>query len=150
MIIYVLYYKFKKELLENGNIVLRPRILIRLTGSTTSIESAALIDTGADVTVIPEGIAKAIGLDMSGEKGKLYAYHESCEVVSGTVGITFIGKANRENVHLKIPVLITISKEGYEDDQDIVLGVNGIFDNFDITFRKSANRIILKRVTQQR
>ena len=67
----VLIYRFKKERLESGVYATRPRILVELGSEKSSIIVPALIDTGCDVTVIPEGIAKAIGLDMKGQKNKL-------------------------------------------------------------------------------
>lgn len=140
-----LSYRFKKEKLADGTIVSRPRIFVVLSGKEGSVEIPALIDSGADTTVIPESIAKAIGIPISGRKFKLYAYRESNEVVSSTANITFLGKMERQSVNLRIPVLVSLSKEGYEDEEDIVLGVNGVFDAFDITFKKSQNRIILKK-----
>ena len=141
-----LIYRFKKEKLINGRYAVRPRILVVLSGKHTSIEVPALIDSGCDTTVIPESIAKAIGLNMEGEKDKIYAYRESSDVIQSKASITFLGKANRESVKLTIPVLIALSRKGVEDEEDLILGVNGIFDVFDITFKKSKNKIILKKV----
>lgn len=53
-----LFYKFKKEKLDSGNIVVRPRILVEFIGEKNSITVTALIDSGCDVTVIPEGLAE--------------------------------------------------------------------------------------------
>ena len=141
-----LIYKFKKEKLENGGYVYRPRILVVLNGNESSIEIPALVDSGCDTTVIPEGLAKAVGIPIKGKKTKLYAYRESNEVIMSSTNITFVGKANRESVTLKIPILITLSKNNSEDEQDITLGVDGVFDYFDITFSKSKNRIIFKKL----
>lgn len=139
-----LVYKFKKEELQNGEYTLRPRIFVRLSGDKIPIEVPALIDSGSDITVIPEGIAKAVGLDMTGEKSKLYAYREANDVIRGYAIITFLGR--RESVKLRVPVLIALSKEGVEDEQDIVLGIDGIFDAFNINFRKSENKIIMHKI----
>ena len=141
-----LIYKFKKEKLDNGEYVYRPRILVILKGKEGSIEVPALVDSGCDTTVIPEGLAKAVGIPIKGKKTKLYAYREFSEVIISSTNITFVGKANRESVTLNIPILITLSKNDSEDEQDITLGVDGVFNYFDITFSKSKNRIILKRV----
>ena len=142
-----LVYRFKKEKLIDGRYVTRPRILVVLSGKDTSIEVPALIDSGCDTTVIPESIARAIGLDMEGDKTKIYAYRESADVVESKMNIVFLGKVNRESIKLTIPVLIALSKDGFNDEEDITLGINGIFDAFDITFKKSKNKIILKNVS---
>ncbi|MCK4589356.1 MAG: hypothetical protein KAT77_02860 [Nanoarchaeota archaeon] len=142
----VLTYRFKKEKLENGRYAVRPRILVVLKGKNSSIEIPALIDSGCDTTVIPEGIAKATGIDMEGEKGKLFAFRESSEVISSKANFTFLGKLPRDSVNVDhIPVLITLSKKRVEEEGEIVLGVEGVFDIFDITFKKSQNKIILKK-----
>ncbi|HLD05828.1 MAG TPA: retropepsin-like aspartic protease [Candidatus Nanoarchaeia archaeon] len=137
-----LTYKFNKYRLENGQYVSRPRIPIVLKG-TGSIDAFALLDTGADTTVIPESIASSIGLDMTGQRDKLYAYRESSEVIPSKVDITFLGKARRQSIQLQsVPVLITIGEQSGE----IVLGIQKIFDEFDITFKKKQNKIIFKKI----
>jgi hypothetical protein len=144
-----LTYKFKKERLATGGYVFRPRILVVLQGANTSIEVPALIDSGADAMVIPEGIARAVGIGMKGEQDKMIAYREETSVVHSTATIIFLGKANRESVTLhKVPVLVALSGRGHQDEDDITLGVEGIFDSFDITFKKSQNRITLKKASQ--
>ncbi|MBU0460083.1 MAG: retroviral-like aspartic protease family protein [Nanoarchaeota archaeon] len=145
----VLTYRFKKEKLESGEYVARPRILIVVSGSEMSIEVPALIDSGCDVTVIPEGIARAIGLSMEGNETKLYAFRESAEVIESKATITFLGKEPRESIKLpRVPVLIALAKKGMKDEEDITLGVNGIFDAFDITFKRAQNKIVFKKVTK--
>lgn len=144
----VLTYRFKKERLEDGGYAIRPRILVELNGQYGSISVPALIDSGCDTTVIPEGIAKAIGISMKGEKDKLYAFRESTDVIRSTATIIFLGKMHRQSVTLNdIPVLISLEKEGIKDEEDIVIGIDGIFDAFDITFKKIQNKIIFKRVS---
>jgi hypothetical protein len=146
-----LIYKFKKEKLVDGNYAVRPRIFVVLAGRNTSIEIPALIDTGCDTTVIPEGIARAVGLDMSGNKNKIFAYRESSDVIESFANITFLGKADRLSVVLpRVPVLIALSKQGVEDEADITLGINGIFDAFDIAFKKSQNQIVMKKANRVR
>lgn len=144
-----LIYRFKKEKLANGRYAARPRILVVLQGEHASIEVPALIDSGCDVTVIPESIAKALGLDMSGEKDKLYAYRESNEVIQSKATFTFVGRVQRQSVTLnQVPVLIALAKDAAEEEHDITLGVEGIFDAFDITFKKSQNKISLQKATR--
>lgn len=140
-----LIYKFKKEKLENGLFVERPRILVVVSGSHGSIEMPALIDSGSDMTVIPEGIANAIGIEKKGNKSNMFGFREVNEVMISRASITFSGKAERESVRITIPVLIALGKEHHEEETDIVLGVQGVFDNFVITFKKAEKKILLKR-----
>jgi hypothetical protein len=139
----VLVYKFKKEKLDDGMYVSRPRILVRLGTSKNSIDVPALMDSGSDITVIPRGIAEYIGLKFGGKKTKLYGYNEATDGEESLVDITFIGKAERQSVKLQdVPVIIPDTKV----DDDVILGVIRIFDEFDISFKKSDNKIILKKV----
>lgn len=141
----VLIYKFKKDRLDDGSYVARPRILVELAGEHGSILIPALIDSGSDTTVIPYGIAASIGLPTDGFKDKLYAYRESSDVVRSKAKITFLGKEPRQSVILPvIPILITLPKESGEEEEDIVLGIDGVFEAFDVTFKKAENKIILK------
>lgn len=138
-----LTYHFKKERLEDGKFVSRPRILVTLRGEKGAIEVPALIDSGCDITVIPENIAAIIGLNLNGKKEKLYAFREFSEAIHSRVSITFVGKAHRQNVTLTIPVLVVLSK-GNDDEEGVVLGVQSVFDAFEINFRKVENVILLK------
>lgn len=142
-----LVYRFRKEKLEDGSYVSRPRILVLLKGPETVVKVPALIDSGCDVTVIPEEVARAIGLNLGGERSKLYAYRECTEVIRSEASIIFMGRAQREAVELRLPVLVALSQRGKEDEPDITLGVEGIFDAFDINFRKAKNQIVLKKNT---
>jgi len=137
-----LTYRFKKEKLEGGGYAPRPKILVTLNNNGRSIDITALIDSGCDVTVIPKGIAKYLNLNLKGKKTKLYGYKEATNVVESKVNIVFIGKAERQSVKLSnVPVLVPTKDE----DDDVILGVRKIFDEFNITFKKSENKIILKK-----
>ncbi len=59
--------------------------------------------------------------------------------------VTFMGKAHRQNVTLTIPVLVVLSRED-ENEEGIVLGVQGVFDAFEITFKKAENHIFMKQI----
>ncbi|MBR9699365.1 hypothetical protein GOV09_02830 [Candidatus Woesearchaeota archaeon] len=142
-----LIYRFKKEKLASGAYMSRPRIHVIL-GGKIPIEVPALIDSGCDITVIPEAIAEAIGLDMRGEKDILYGHREKSDVIQSHAAITFLGKAERQSVKLShVPILINL-KKGKEDTDEVTLGINGIFDAFDITFKKHQNKIIFKQVRE--
>lgn len=143
-----LSYRFKKEKLKDGGYVSRPRIFIELSGIITSVQVPTLIDTGCDTTVIPEGLAKAIGLEFNGRTDKIYAFRESSEVIHSSASISFLGKEPRQNITVKVPVLILLQNKENDLDEDVVLGIEGIFDIFDIIFKKSQNRIILKKVNK--
>ena len=68
-------------------------------------------------------------------------------VLDSSAKMTFLGKMKRQSVTISnVPVLIALSKKGFKDEEDITLGINGIFDTFEINFKKHQNRITLKEV----
>lgn len=140
-------YKFRKVKLDSGAYISRPLIPVILSGIKDSLEIFALVDSGSDITVIPEGIADAIGLRKQGKKDKLYAYREENDVIESKADIKFEDRTFRHKKQLNsVPVLIALTKEGFEEESEIVLGTHGVFDAFDINFKKKQNKILLKPV----
>lgn len=105
----------------------------------------ALIDSGCDVTVIPQAIAEAIGLDLGGRRSQLYAFREHTDVAQSVADVTLLAKQDRlaATIH-RVPVLIALQHPDEPDETEIVLGVAKVFDQFDISFQKSRNRIEFK------
>ena len=146
-----LIYKFKKEKLEVGFAV-RPKICVSLSGPGGSLKVIALIDSGSDGTVIPEGIANFLGLDMKGKHTTLQAYRECNEAIISKVNVSFVGRRGSSEVLNNVPVLISLCpknpSEDFVEENEMVLGVERIFDEFEITFKKTANKIILRRTSK--
>jgi|SRR3989344_5676217 len=136
-----LFCKFKKEKLDDGSYTLRPKIRVRLFGENISTQIYALLDTGCDVSVIPKSLAESIGIDISGKKGELFGFLEKTDVVESYARIKIVGRSKKESNLIKIPVLIFDN----EEDENAVIGLNGIFDNFDINFKKASDRIVFKQ-----
>ena len=142
----VLRYRFHKERLKDGAFAYRPLILIDVSSGSNHLpfQIAALLDSGCDVTIIPEEFARILKLKQSGET-VLMAYKEKTNVRISKMDITFLGKVQRENITLhNVPVFIAP-----EDDEkflpEVVIGIKGIYDKFDITFSLGRNRIELKK-----
>ena len=100
----------------------------------------ALVDSGAVVSLFPEDVANAIGLDLSrgetlylaGAGGYIKGKHvPDVEVVIGSF-------------RLRIPVVFV----PYMPIELAVLGRKGFFEAFEITFREWERRLIIKpRIT---
>ena len=61
-------------------------------------------------------------------------YRERTKVLTSKANITFLGKVERENVKLtSVPVFIT-PENVYKFLPEVVIGVRGIFDKFEIKF----------------
>ena len=143
----VLRYRFHRERLKDGSIAYRPLVLVDISYDDNHMpfNVAALLDSGCDVTIIPESFAKLIKLKEHQET-ELIAYRERTKVKTSKADITFLSKAPRENVKLSsVPVFITPEN----DDKflpEVVIGVRGIFDKFEIKFNLGQNRIELKKI----
>ena len=71
----------------------------------------------------------------------MFAYREKTKVKMSKADITFLGKAQRENVKLTdVPVFIT-PKDEQNFFPEVIIGVRGIFDKFEIKFDLGQNRI---------
>ena len=62
-----LHFRYQIVKRPNNTEARTPSIPITLKGKD-SIDVVALLDSGADVSVIPKGIAEIIGLDLTGKK----------------------------------------------------------------------------------
>ena len=122
-----------------NNIVERPRVLVHLQGRLATREAMELLDSGADRTIIPLGMAEILSLPKGRptETSGVGGYGRGYESI---LTITFIGKNNeRETVHY-IPVYVL------DDWEDIVIGRNTVFDHFRIIFEQYRSRVFLEPI----
>jgi len=105
-----------------------------------SIEVVALLDSGADNTVVPKDLADLLGLQV-----------ESTDIETGGIGgkvkvkksrLRFALKGDRETYQLDVPALVLQDSSA---DVPLLLGRNGFFEQFHITFRQNEEKIILKK-----
>lgn len=105
-----------------------------------TMEIIALIDSGADTTVIPKDLAELLGLkeEDSTETGGIGG---NVEVKKSR--LSFRIKGPRENYPLEVPALILQDKN---EDVPLLLGRHGFFEQFHITFKQDEEKIILKKI----
>lgn len=134
----MLIFRFSKEIIGN-EIIYRPRLNIRLTNSDNYIEVFALLDSGADRTVIPITFAKILRLkkgkniETSGVGGTSQGYESKLD-------ISFIDIFGKEEKLISVPVYVL------EEFNDVIIGRNKIFDQFRIILEQINNKIIFERV----
>lgn len=132
----MLIFNFRKELADK-EIILRPRLTIRLTKDKIKITISALLDSGADRTVIPKFIAEALQLKQ-GAIIKSSGIGGMTEGYESFVDITFIDVNQKEETIKNVPIYILPSIT------DVVIGRNKIFDLFRVTLEQYNNKIILE------
>ena len=107
-----------------------------------SLEVFALLDSGADFTLIPRAIADIIGIKLN-EKDK-----ESIGGVGGNsfaykVQLTCSLKLGHESNKIQIKAMV-LDEEN--EEIPVLIGREGFFENFEITFREYEKKILIKKV----
>lgn len=124
---------------KKGTKIKSPVIPILLKGrSSFSMTVLALIDSGADMSVIPKGLAEVLDLDLSKETQKAFGVGGDVQVKNSEMLIK-IGKKH-EKYEFKIPVQVILN-----DDAPIILGRKGFFNKFVIVIDEKEQRVKLKR-----
>src|SRR3989338_10784833 len=98
----MLTFRFKKDRLKDGSYSYRPIIPVAFINGDKAINVFVLLDTGADITILPWGFARILQLDLTKEKTKLKGFKEESGVYSGLVEIR-LGKG-RLSYKFQIPV----------------------------------------------
>ena len=106
----------------------RPMVMVELFGTNGSRETLALVDSGADVSLVNLGIAKRLGIDLNdAEKRMMMGIAGGQETFLSTLAIQVEG----QNEKVKIPVCFIDSPH-----VGVLLGQEGFFDHYRIKFEK--------------
>jgi len=139
-------YKTNQRPFEDNN--KSPSIPISLKGNGHSIfQFIALIDSGADVSVIPQDVAELLGLDLTGKRRKVRGIGGWLESVERKI-IIKISKGH-ESHDFTLPVKVIFGAQETIGDIPIILGREGFFDKFKITFDQINEKVILKWNNQE-
>lgn len=133
---FMVVYHFVNEELENGHLIPRAKIKVMLSGKKASMSFLALLDSGADITIIPRSVADFLGIKYdfkSTQRFFDFSKHPH-QCATGNVDVCF-----EDDITIKdVPVLVALSGEEYEP----VLGCEKIFDSFKIIFDKRKEIIL--------
>lgn len=125
------FHYFYQSQLTEGNYIKRPIVPIKIN----NYEFTGLVDSGSDVIIIPREIAEALQLPKQGENEVLQLDNTKIKCTQTTLSIEF-GKGHEQH-NFKTQALISTSPR-------IIIGRNGFFDKFKITFNEDKNHIIFK------
>ena len=112
------------------------------TKENQTLEVFGLLDSGADSTVVPKDLADMLGLKPTGPEESTGGIGGDAKVRPSKMQVLLKGTRG-EKYTLTIPVLIMT--ENY-DEIPLLLGRNGFFENFEITFKQKENKIYLKKI----
>jgi len=120
-----------------------PIIPVKFLGRNgESFEAAALIDSGADYSVIFEEHAQILGIDLSKAK------RSEAQGVGGkvptwicSVDVEISGRGEHRKFRYSLPCMVIPSPA---KNHPLLLGRTGFFEKFEITFKEKNRDIILK------
>jgi len=136
----VLNFKYKNVPRSNKTEAFSPSIPVVFSGNGSRYEFMALLDSGADISAIPRSMAELLGLDLSGKREKAFGIGGEVPAIQTKVNME-VSKGH-ETYSFQIPVKVIL--EGCEFPP--LIGREGFFDNFHITFKQSEKKVSLKHV----
>lgn len=137
-----LFFKYKTVMRPDGSPVKTPSIPILLSGKE-KFETIALLDSGADVSAVPEDIAEILGLDIKGKRDPAFGIGGKVESVETKMNIAV--EKGHEHYSLQIPVKVILGQY----DFPVLLGRAGFFDRFVVTFDQAKEKLSLKANTKR-
>jgi predicted aspartyl protease len=122
-------------------LIFRPEMPIRIFGPRGAGHYRALVDTGADNTILPKRIADDLGIVLSDGSGpQLRAFGgQSLKVVFGDVEI----EIEDENERLRWPARVQFFEFSSTEEESLVLGHSGFLDYFVATFDGGSGNLTL-------
>ena len=133
-------FKYKKIKRADGVERKLPYIPIEIKGNSYWIQTMALLDSGADISIIPKDLAELLGLDLTGEKTKANGIGGEITVINSRVLVRI--KNPHEKYEFEIPIQIILE----ETKAPPIIGRDGFFDKFIIEFNHYEEKIKLKNI----
>lgn len=130
-------FRYKPVKLKSGKVIYRPMMPLILEGHE-KIDVFAILDSGSDISIIPKEIAEILGIKSEGENEIYGLAGIPIKSREAKVKISF-GKGH-ENYTFDIPVFIP-----EKEDISIIIGRQGFFEHFNITFSEAVKKIIFKK-----
>ncbi|OPY31274.1 MAG: Retroviral aspartyl protease [Methanomassiliicoccales archaeon PtaU1.Bin124] len=118
----------------------RPMIPVTLSNNGEAFEIIGLLDSGADFTAFTKEIAETLNMDLSGPREKAIGVGGEIETVRSKVTIS-IGKGH-EHYSMTVPVKVLLIENSTTPP---LLGREGFFDEFRITFEERNKKVYLKK-----
>lgn len=102
-----------------------------------------MLDSGADISAIPKSIAELLGLNFEGKITLAYGIGGKVKSVESEVRV--LVQKGHERYEFNLPVKIILDDYNFP----ILLGRQGFFNKFVITFDQENEKVFLKRRTRE-
>ncbi len=133
-------FKYKALPRKGGQPRKTPTIPLTFIGPDESIDIITILDSGADISVLPLEAGEQLGLDLSKNRGPCTGIGGEVDTAEAHVRIRIA--QGHENYALEIPVKVLLDAR---PNIPVLLGREGFFDRFEITFDERRERILLRR-----
>jgi len=133
-------YKILKR--PDNSQIKTPSIPITISGKGARYDFIALVDSGADISVIPKSIAELLDLNLNGKIEEASGIGGTVPAIQSILNIE-INKGH-EHYSFELPIKVIMN----DNDFPILLGRAGFFEKFVITFNQMEEKLILKRVPE--
>ena len=141
-----LAFRYKRVKRPNNIEVKSPSIPVTLSGAGGKYTFVALLDSGADVSAIPEEVAELLGVDLSGKKEDAAGIGGKVPAVQSKLFLE-IGKPH-ETYKFDLPVKVILNKGIVLDYQEIpvLLGRAGFLISLSLSLTKKKKGLLLKGI----
>ena len=137
-----LSFRFKNVKVGELDLIKRPIIPITINNQGNALDVEALIDSGSDACLLPKDFAEAIEIKPSKTIDEIGIGGERLKAGLGYVTLTITDGKERVVLH-SVPIWIPL--EGGTDMEEVIIGREPFFRDFNIIFRQNSDRIILER-----
>jgi predicted aspartyl protease len=137
-------FKYKSLPRKGGPPRKTPTIPVTLMGPDDSIDIVAILDSGADISVLPLEVGEQLGLDLTKNRSPCGGIGGEVDTAEDHVRIRLA--QGHENYTFDIPVKVVLDSSS---SIPVLLGREGFFEKFEITFDENREKISLKRVRRR-
>jgi len=102
-----------------------------------------LLDSGADISVIPKKLAELLGVNIEGERTLAFGIGGKVECIERKITINI--SRGHENYTFSIPIKVILGDYNFP----LLLGRQGFFEEFIITLDQGLQKITLKKVDKK-
>ena len=135
-----LNFKYKTVKRPDGSETRTPSIPIILHGETIKFNTIGLIDSGADISAISKDLADLLGINLGNNVISAFGIGGKVDSIESKLKLTL--EKGHESYFLEIPVKVILGNF----DFPILLGREGFFEEFVISFHQSQEKVTLKKI----
>jgi predicted aspartyl protease len=134
-------FKYKSLPRKDGPPRKTPTIPVTFIGPEDSIDIVAILDSGADISVLPLEVGEQLGLDLTKNRSPCGGIGGEVDTAEDHVRVGIA--QGHENYTFDIPVKVVLDPNS---SIPVLIGREGFFEEFEITFDERRERISLKRI----